>query len=280
MELFQIVEALIFAAPEPITVGEIQKAVKRAASDMEDAESEAFAAITPKKVEKAIDDISEYYFNTSRPMELIETSTGWRFVTRGEFAEYIQALLPELKPERLSPPALETLALIAYRQPITKGDIEAVRGVSVDGVLNKLIDRGLVENCGRADLPGRPQLYATTELFMEHFEIKDLDDLPNAAELRTVKLPTSEEEEAEGEKESGDNPSEESAETDGETPTDQESADSEDIETEEASETDADEAVSDDAELEQAVDEDSQEEITESETDPDTDEPGATETED
>jgi segregation and condensation protein B len=84
---------------------------------------------------------------------------------------------------------METLAIVAYRQPITKAAIEAVRGVACDGMLQKLLDRDLVRIGGRADLPGRPMLYETTDLFYEHFGIRSIDDLPNAAELRKVKLP-------------------------------------------------------------------------------------------
>jgi segregation and condensation protein B len=84
----------------------------------------------------------------------------------------------------MSAPALETLAIIAYRQPVTRGDIEAVRGVSVDGVMQTLLDRNLVRIAGRADIPGRPLLYETTHFFMEHFGLRDLDELPNAGELR------------------------------------------------------------------------------------------------
>ena len=84
---------------------------------------------------------------------------------------------------------METLAIVAYRQPITKAAIEAVRGVSCDGMIQKLLDRDLVRIGGRADLPGRPLLYQTTDLFFEHFGINSIDDLPNASELRRVKLP-------------------------------------------------------------------------------------------
>jgi segregation and condensation protein B len=84
---------------------------------------------------------------------------------------------------------LETLAIIAYRQPITRADIEAVRGVAVDGVVQTLLDRCLIEPIGRADLPGRPQIYGTTEAFLNHFGLRSLDDLPNASELRRAVLP-------------------------------------------------------------------------------------------
>ena len=93
------------------------------------------------------------------------------------------------KPARLSPPALETLAIIAYRQPITRADVEAVRGVTVEGVLQNLMERGLVKISGRAELPGRPLLYETAEFFLEHFGLRNLDELPNAEELRARYLP-------------------------------------------------------------------------------------------
>ena len=101
----------------------------------------------------------------------------------------MRGLFPDLKPTRLSAPALETLAIVAYRQPITKAATEAVRGVNVDGVLQSLVERSLVGIGGRADLPGKPFLYETSKNFLEHFGIKDIDDLPNALELRQVELP-------------------------------------------------------------------------------------------
>ncbi len=194
MELHQIIEALIFAAPEPVTSAEIAKAIRRASEESGLAEMQHWESITAKKVETAIAELGENLGHSGRAIELREGASGWRFVTRADYAQWIRALLPEMRPEKLSPAALETLALVAYRQPITKADIEAVRGVSVDGTLQKLIERNLVRIGGRADLPGRPMLYETTEEFMEHFGVKDLDDLPNASELRVVELPTAESE--------------------------------------------------------------------------------------
>lgn len=201
MDLLNIIEALIFAAPEPVTSAEIAKAVRRGATEHDIPETREWENISEKKVATAIAELGEALAASGRPVELQEGVNGWRFVTRSDYAEWIRALLPEMRPEKLSGAVLETLALIAYRQPITKAEIEAVRGVSVDGPIQKLIDRGLACVGGRADLPGRPMLYETTEGFMEHFGVKDLDDLPNSEELRTVKLPTVEEEEAEAEKE-------------------------------------------------------------------------------
>ena len=108
---------------------------------------------------------------------------------RSRLRRWVRQLFPGPKPARLSPPALETLAIIAYRQPITRADVEAVRGVTVDGVLQNLMERGLVKISGRAELPGRPLLYETTQFFLEHFGLRNLDELPNAEELRTRYLP-------------------------------------------------------------------------------------------
>ena len=96
-----------------------------------------------------------------------------------------------MKPARLSAPALETLAIIAYRQPITRADVEAVRGVNIDGVLQTLMERGLVKIAGRAEIPGRPLLYETTQFFLDHFGLRSLDELPNVEELRRRDLPVS-----------------------------------------------------------------------------------------
>lgn len=192
MQLIQIVEALIYAAPEPVTAAEIAKAVRRAAADSLAPQAREWESIGTKEVESAIAELGESLASSGRAVELLEGATGWRFVTRADFADWIRALLPEMRPEKLSAAALETLALIAYRQPITKADIEAVRGVSVDGTIQKLMERRLIRTGGRADLPGRPMLYETTEGFMEHFGLKSLDDLPNASELRLVQLPSAE----------------------------------------------------------------------------------------
>ena len=199
MQLIQIVEALIYAAPEPVTSAEIAKAVRRAAADSALPQARDWEMISFKDIYSAIAELGERIVAAGHAVELQEGASGWRFVTRADFADWIRALLPEMRPEKLSSAALETLALIAYRQPITKADIEAVRGVSVDGTMQKLLERRLIRTGGRADLPGRPMLYETTEQFLEHFGVKDLNDLPNASELRLVPLPSAEEVPAEGE---------------------------------------------------------------------------------
>lgn len=199
MELTQIVEALLFSCQEPLSVADMCRAVKDTAKDITEG-GEADDAIkdlndiTEEHITGAIQQLIGHYDKDGRSFTLVERSTGWRLCAKGELAEWCRALFPGKKPQRLSQPALETLAIIAYRQPITRGGIEAVRGVSVDAMVQQLLDRGLIKIEGRADLPGRPLLYGTTETFLEHFGVRTVDELPNATELRRVKLPTAESE--------------------------------------------------------------------------------------
>ena len=110
-------------------------------------------------------------------------------MTRPEYEGYIAPLAGTPRQARLSQPALETLAVIAYRQPLSRAEIEAVRGVAVGGVLETLVDRGIIQVAGRADVPGRPLIYETTPYFLQHFGLNSLDELPNVEELKRVELP-------------------------------------------------------------------------------------------
>ncbi len=209
MELISIVEALLFATQEPLGVPQMCAAVKETAKDIVDAANESaqlpgevvqipewvtpLAATSEEQVRAILDELIARYAAEKHAFTLVERANGWRIAARGEYAEWCRALYPGKKVQRLSQPALETLAIVAYRQPITKAGIEAVRGVSVDAMVQTLIDRGLMKIEGRADLPGRPLLYGTTEAFLDHFGVRSLDDMPNASELRRVKLPTAEE---------------------------------------------------------------------------------------
>lgn len=215
MELISIVEALLFASQEPLGVPQMCAAVKDTAKDILQAASESAAAdgaadegrqipdwvaplaeTTEEQVRAILDELIFRYESEKHAFTLVERANGWRIAARGEYAEWCRALYPGKKIQRLSQPALETLAIIAYRQPITKAGVEAVRGVSVDAMVQMLIDRGLVKIEGRADLPGRPLLYGTTESFLDHFGVRSLDDMPNSAELRRVKLPAADEQAA------------------------------------------------------------------------------------
>ena len=192
MNLNKIVEALLFASREPVDSKKIAKIIRKI-SKREDAEQE-MCSVKYTEIDEVIEKLNKGYDRKKSPYLIQERSTGWRIYTRIEYASYIRELFPDQNPTRLSAPALETLAIVAYRQPITKAAIEAVRGVNVDGVLQSLIERGLVSIAGRSDLPGKPFLYETSSNFLEHFGIKNVEDLPNSAELRSVDLPQPESE--------------------------------------------------------------------------------------
>jgi segregation and condensation protein B len=189
MKLQQALEALIFAAPKPISAADLLAAVRAAAESSESEHAQAFRGVNEEGILEALTLLQQDFEVDDRAFRLMEQATGWGFVTKPEYAPWVRKLYPETKPARLSGPALETLAIIAYRQPVTRADIEAVRGVAVDGVMAVLLDRSLVRIAGRAELPGRPLLYSTTGYFLEHFGLKSTQDLPNASELGRMNLP-------------------------------------------------------------------------------------------
>jgi segregation and condensation protein B len=191
--LHRIVESLLFASQKPISAKELSSIFKGAAEAAKDNPSVAcYAKIKRDQLEDAIQQLEKEYAETGRSFEVRESAAGWQLVTKADFSPWLRQLFPENRQARLSAPAMETLAIIAYRQPITRADLEAVRGVAVDGVMQTILDRGLIRIAGRSDIPGRPLLYETTQHFMEHFGLKTLDDLPNAAELRKIPLPKAE----------------------------------------------------------------------------------------
>lgn len=212
MQLSAIVEALVTASDEPLSSEELARLVRARVAEAEDLRARQLeegespeelptwlselASASAEQIILAIAELNHAYETTGRAFTLNERAKGWRIFTRTDYGDFVKQLFPGRKPERLSAPAMETLAIIAYRQPITKSAIEAVRGVSCDGMLQKLLDRELIRIGGRAELPGRPLLYETTDIFYEHFGIRSIDDLPNAGELRRVKLPEPEEESA------------------------------------------------------------------------------------
>jgi segregation and condensation protein B len=187
-----VVEALLFASQKPLSLKEIRAALASAAEHFEEGPGAAFARVDEAEITESLHTLQNEYSDLGRAFDLVEQVSGWVLVSRIEYQFWVRQLFPEMRPARLSAPALETLAIIAYRQPITKADVEAIRGVTVDGVMQKLLDAGLVRITGRAEIPGRPLLYVTTQYFMEHFGLKNLDELPNASELREISLPQAE----------------------------------------------------------------------------------------
>jgi segregation and condensation protein B len=209
--LKQVLEAIVFASPKPIMLEDIRKALRGAAADTEDLEIIAMGDASEEEVAAQLNLLRAEYEREGRAFILNDSAMGWTYVTRPEGAQWVRQLYPESRPTRLSGPALETLAIIAYRQPVTRADIEAVRGVAVDGVMQVLLDRSLVKIAGRADLPGRPLLYETTEYFLQHFGLKQVEELPNCDELRRVPLPKAEYPDPKKDAKKGDAPVDEAA---------------------------------------------------------------------
>ena len=167
----QIVEAVLFASDAPLTPGEIARADERLDED---------------QVEEALQMLKAEYDDAQRAFHLTEIAEGYQILTRPEFAPYLERFDNIPRANRLSGPSLETLAIIAYRQPIGRIDIEYIRGVNSSGVIRTLQDRSLIDIVGRGDGLGRPLLYGTTQHFQEHFGFASLDDLPRPDELPII----------------------------------------------------------------------------------------------
>lgn len=188
MELKLVIEALLFAAEKPLPVKRIQSMLKDAAGCAPTPETEPFVALKEEEVRAALDLLETDYIGRGSGLMVQEIADGFQIRTRPAAAVWVEQLFDGPKVMRMSQPAIETLAIIAYRQPISRADMEAVRGVAVDGVVTTLLERKLIRIAGRSDQPGRPLLYETTPQFLEEFGLKNLNELPNADELRTIEL--------------------------------------------------------------------------------------------
>jgi segregation and condensation protein B len=188
MELKFILESLLFSAQKPLSVKELRE-VLTSAADAEDADADAkaFGKAKESDLTAALEQLASEHETAARSYRLVCVAGAWQFVSQPEFAPWLRALVGvKARPPRLSQPALETLAIIAYRQPITRAEVEQIRGVNVDGVMQTLMERALVEAVGRAEVIGRPQTYGTTPMFLEYFGLRGLEDLPAADELRRI----------------------------------------------------------------------------------------------
>lgn len=188
MELKFVLESLLFSAQKPLNAKELREVLANAA-DAEDADAtvKVFAKTKEADLTPALEELARDHEGAARSYRLVCVAGSWQFVTQPEFGPWLRALVGvKARPPRLSQPALETLAIVAYRQPLTRAEIEQIRGVSVDGVMQTLTERGLVEAVGRAEAVGRPQTYGTTPMFLEYFGLRGLEDLPAADELRRI----------------------------------------------------------------------------------------------
>jgi segregation and condensation protein B len=190
MELKFILESLLFSAQKPLSPAELREIFTNAAeADDADATVKSLKKVKEAEITAALEQLATDHEAATRSYRLVCVAGSWQFVTQPEFAPWLKALVGvKARPTRLSQPALETLAIIAYRQPLTRADIEQIRGVNVDGTMQTLMERGLVEATGRAEVVGRPSLYGTTTLFLEYFGLKGLEDLPAADELRRIPI--------------------------------------------------------------------------------------------
>jgi segregation and condensation protein B len=166
-ELKNILESLIFVSKDPLSILQMKKILPE---------------IDTKEIRQTLDDLVEEYKKNKRGFYLREIAGGYQFRSRPEYRQWISALI-QPSPVRLSKAALETLSIIAYRQPIIRSDIEHVRGVDSGGILRMLMERKLIRALGRKDIPGRPLIYATTKQFLSLFDLKDLKDLPSLKEI-------------------------------------------------------------------------------------------------
>lgn len=185
MELKFILESLLFTSQEPLNAREFRDHLKYAAEFSE--EAKPFRKATEEEIGQALEQLAADHAQAGRSYRLACVAGSWQFCTQPEFFPWVRSLVGEKnRPPRLSHPAMETLAIVAYRQPITRTEIEQVRGVSVDGVIQTLLERGLVVAVGRAEVVGRPVTFGTTEAFLEYFGLRSLEDLPAADELRRI----------------------------------------------------------------------------------------------
>ena len=185
LELKKIIEAMLFAAERPLTTKEMRAIFAEATDEEQPGVAEVFRNVREAQLAGVLEELKIECDLQQHSYQLVEIAGGWRFVSRAPYAPWLKKLLDEARPHRLSQPSLETLSIIALRQPISRADIAGIRGVEVDGVIKTLLERDLITIVGRNDnIPGRPLLYGTTQRFLEHFGLRDIDDMPKSAELK------------------------------------------------------------------------------------------------
>ena len=173
-----VIEALIFSSDDSLSMEEIIRAVK--SIDGEDVE------LTKDEVEHAVDLLNQKYSDSSNSFRILRIANGYLYATSEMFSKYVGYLSSERTKRRLSQAALETLSIIAYKQPITKPELESIRGVNSDYILTTLLEKNLIAIKGRAESVGRPLLYGTTDEFLKYFGLNNLSDLPKPREIEEI----------------------------------------------------------------------------------------------
>jgi segregation and condensation protein B len=187
MELKSILEAILFSSQKPLTARELRDLLTTTAENADEPVAKSFKKTKENELEAALETLAKETETLGHSFRLVCVAGAWQFVTQPDYGPWLKTLVGEKnRPTRLSQPALETLAIIAYRQPVTRAEVEQIRGVNIDGTMQTLLERGLVEQTGRAEVVGRPALYGTTPLFLEYFGLAALEGLPAADELRRI----------------------------------------------------------------------------------------------
>ena len=197
MDLKLVLEAILFSSQKALNSNELRDVLRTAAKMAEETGQDAEVVKSYKALAKTeestiielLEALSQEHEEAQRSYRLTCVAGSWKFVSMPAYAPWLMALIGKRpRPPKLTPTALETLAIVAYRQPLTRSQIEQIRGVSVDGAMQKLLERGLVEQAGKLNSPGRPGLYVTTDLFLDYFGLKDLQGLPDAEELLRIPM--------------------------------------------------------------------------------------------
>lgn len=170
-EMKRLIEALMFASGEPVTVAQLVEAIE---------ESDTAT------VKGLLYELQAEYDSEARGFQLVEVSRAFQLTTRPAYSDWVKRLFRREISARLSAASLEALAIVAYHQPVTRSEVEEIRGVNSDSALNSLVERKMIAIAGRKDVPGRPLLYATTDDFLHHFGLKDLSELPSFDELEQL----------------------------------------------------------------------------------------------
>lgn len=184
-ELKEIVGAMLFVSQHPLTLADIRRVLVQV-GERQGGAARTYAGTTEAEIAAAVQQLKTDLIQHRLGLEIREVANGFRLENHPGCGTWLRHLLDKGRPARLSRPALETLAIIAYRQPCTRADIEKVRGVAVDQVVRHLLELGLIRIVRRSELPGRPWLFGTTQKFLEHFGLRNLDDLPSVQELRRL----------------------------------------------------------------------------------------------
>lgn len=167
-----VIEALLFASEKPLMLEQIKDVLDN---------------LTTDGIHQCIEELKDEYEKANRGIRVVEIAGGFQMITPPIFASFLRRLYKGRRVERLSQPALETLAIIAYKQPVTRLEIESIRSVNVDGMIRTFLEKGIVRIAGRKKAPGRPNVYGTTRQFLEHFGLKSLEELPKIEGFLTPK---------------------------------------------------------------------------------------------